>query len=52
LHGIAQARGDDGVLPFAQRRSSNPARISIVMPGLDPAIHHYEKAGLSDQVRQ
>jgi hypothetical protein len=24
--GIAQARGGNGVLPFAQRRSSNPAR--------------------------
>ena len=33
--GIAQARGGNGVLPFAQRRSSNPARTQmvLVMPG-------------------
>ena len=32
---IAQARGGNGVLPFAQRRSSNPA--STVIPGRAPA---------------
>ena len=46
--GIAQARGGNGVLPFAQRRSSNPARTRMVfvMLGLVPGIHVFFSVGL------
>ena len=36
---IAQAHGGNGVLPFAQCRSSNPRAILVVMAGLRPGNH-------------